>query len=159
MYNPFDGCLDSLFARYELVVCSHGGCCFTVIVRRRQATKILILNELKEISMADVHVGLAITLTGKPVDNAGADAPIEGIQAWTVEPTSGLNLFPASDGLTCEALGMSPGVYTVTSKADGNLDPAVTREVSGSITVNVLESFPDTAVGIQVTAGTEHTPV
>jgi hypothetical protein len=159
MYNPFGGCLDTLFARYELVVCCSGGCCFTVTVRRRQAVKILILNSDKKETPMDIHVGKATTLTGKPVDTAGADAPIEGIQSWTVTPTSGLNLFPASDGATCEAVGMLAGVYTVQSSADGNLDPAITREITGTTQITVLDSFPDSAVGINITAGPEHDPV
>lgn len=158
MYNPIGGCLDKIFARYEFVITNHGCCYFSVTVRRRQAVRIQILNADKETEM-DIHVGKATTLTGTPVDAADAPAPIEGIQAWTVEPTSGLNLFPASDGLTCEALGMSPGTYVVTSSADGNLDPAVTRTITGTFSITVLESFPDTAVGINITAGPEHDPV
>lgn len=105
--------------------------------------------------MADVDVVLTVnqkvTFGINPKDRFGNPAPVEGI-IWMSSDESILTVTPDETGLSCVASTVgNPGNAQVIVKADPNLSPEITEELTGIANVQVL---PEQAVSLGITAGT-----
>jgi hypothetical protein len=101
---------------------------------KRQASRIAILDESnKEISMANIPANKKRVLTARAVLENGGPAKFQAgsVPEWSVEPQGGILLFPAADGLNCDAAWNTAGMQTITCKG---LNEAG-REILGAVDI------------------------
>ncbi len=145
--------LAALFDLELLLLRSDGG--FIVRIRKRPiATRLVLLDEArKEVTgMVIINADKKRTFAIAAVDAKGRPAAVDGVPVWAVSPVGAVSLFPAADGMSCDAawLAANPGVV-LTVTADADLGDGVTPIVASAN----IQTLGAAAVGLTLSAGPE----
>ena len=109
--------------------------------RRRYPVRIKILNENgKELRMFTINADKKRVFTIKPVDKKGRPASLDlsSVPEWEVDPEGGVELFPSSDGMSCDVVWIAPKTGMVlTVRGDADMGDGV-RNITGTADLETL---------------------
>lgn len=91
------------------------------------------------------------TLTLAPVDAKGNPAALDGVPQWTTSDAAVASITPAADGLSAVVTALSLGTAQIGVVADADLDSGETRELTGTLDVEVKAAE---AVTLGISTGT-----
>ncbi len=78
-------------------------------------------------------VGCAID----PRDSKGNPAPVDGVPQWATSDPAVVTVTPSADGLSADVVAVGLGTAQVSVVADADLDAGETRELTGTLDVQV----------------------
>jgi hypothetical protein len=107
--------------------------------------------------MTTIGPGKKRTIVAHPVDNSDQPAPIDGMAIWDATPPGFINLFPSSDGLTCDLVYVAPsGTTTVVAKCTGDAIVGTgVKEFSSTVDVQTTGTAPLEATKFNFDIGPE----
>ncbi len=91
------------------------------------------------------------TCTIDPRDSKGNPAPVDGVPEWSSSNPSVATVVPSADGLTCDVVAAGVGETQISVVADADMDDGETREITGTLDVEVKAAE---AVTMGIAAGT-----
>lgn len=109
-----------------------------------EATKLLIQIENKTMSEVTLDINQSVVATIRPVTASGKPARLDSVPVWSVDTGEDVTLEVSPDGLTATITSISYGHAIVTVTADADLDEDEVREITGTLTVHVMEPEAET---------------
>lgn len=92
-----------------------------------------------------------VSCTLDPRNAKGNPAPLDGTPQWASSNPAVATVEPAADGLSAVVTAVAPGTTQISVTADADLDEGETREISGTLDIDVKAGE---AVTLGITAGT-----
>lgn len=133
----------------EFFVYEENGCMVVRVRPVRVPVKIDIVgSNNKESKMINIDTDTKETITVSYKDSKGHPTTFAGAQvSYTVAPDGIASLFPSSDGMSCDVLGVGPGSAVVTATLV--VSPTVTLTQTDQVTV-----APGLPASLTITEGT-----
>jgi uncharacterized protein YjdB len=91
-----------------------------------------------------------VSCTIAPLNAKGNPAPVDGVPEWSSSNPSVATVTPAADGLSAVVTAVGIGVAQISVVADADMDAGETRELTGTLDIDVRASE---AVTLSITAG------
>jgi hypothetical protein len=92
-----------------------------------------------------------VSCTIDPRNSKGNPAPVDGVPEWASSNAAVATVTPAADGLSAVVVAVGIGLAQISVTADADLDVGETRNISGTLDIDVRASE---AVTLGITPGT-----